>query len=236
MTVSVGENLSLPGERIIAGKAEQIKNMDFDSLSVMYIENPLAVEPHLPLADIDFIRAEIPMTKEEVRWLSIAKLAISPQDVLFDIGAGTGSVSVEMARKAYDSIVYAVEAKKDACELIQANASKHGAFNLKVIHGKAPEALEDLPVPDKAFIGGSSGNMFEILETLLKMNPNIKITANAITLQTLNEIITGFEKHGITETDIVSVNISKSKKIGNYDMMMAQNPVYIITGNRGQAN
>jgi precorrin-6Y C5,15-methyltransferase (decarboxylating) len=204
--------------------------MDFDSLSVICIENPLAANPHIPLKDSDFIRGDTPMTKEEVRWLSITKLGVTPQDVVFDIGAGTGSVAVEMARKAYEGFVYAIEVKKEACDLIRENAVKHGAFNLEIIHGEAPAVLDNLPSPDKAFVGGSSGNMDGILETLLKLNPAVKITANAITLQTINEIVTGFNKHGITNSDIVCVNIAQAKKIGGYDMMMAQNPVYIITG------
>lgn len=230
VSISIGERLSFPEERIITGKAEELKDMDFDGLSVMYIENMSAVNPHIPIRDADFIRSDIPMTKEEIRWLSINKLGINPKDIVFDIGAGTGSVSVEMARKAFDGFVYAIEIKKDACALVRENAARHGAFNIEIVNGEAPDALKTLPVPDKAFIGGSSGNMDGILETLLSLNPQIKIVANAITIQTLNQIIEGIEKHGITGTDVICVNIAKSKKIGAYDMMTAQNPVYIITG------
>jgi len=228
--VSVGERLSYPDERVTTGKASELKDMDFDGLSVMYIENKSAVCPHKSLHDSDFVRGDVPMTKEEIRWLSIQKLSISPGDIVFDIGAGTGSVSVEMARKAFSGFIYAIEAKEDACTLVKKNAAKHGAFNIELIHGEAPDALENLPVPDKAFIGGSSGNMGRILKKLTSMNPNIKIVANAITLQTLNQVLDGFEKHGITNTDVICVNIAKAKEIGGYDMMMAQNPVYIITG------
>ena len=238
VSVNVGERLSFPDERIITGRAEELDGMDFDALSVVFIENPSAANPQIPLSDSDFMRTDIPMTKEEVRWLSIQKLGINPQDIVYDIGAGTGSVSIEMARKAYEGFVCAIEAKIEACDLVRANAAKHGAFNMEIIHGMAPEAIETasyvewLRSPDKAFIGGSSGNMDGIIEKLLQLNPDIRIAANAITLQTLNEIITGFEKHGITNTDIICVNIAKSKKAGSYDMMMAQNPVYIITGSR----
>ena len=228
--VSVGERLSYPDESITTGSARELSDIDFNELSVIYIENPGAAFPHTPLKDSDFIRGDVPMTKEEVRWLSINKLGVSPLDIIFDIGAGTGSVSVEMARKAFDGFVYAIESNCDACELIRQNVKKHGAFNIEIVQGEAPRALENLPVPDKAFIGGSSGNMEGILEKLTSLNPGIKIVANAVTLQTLNKVMAGFEKYGVENTDIISVNIARSKKIGGYDMMTALNPVYIITG------
>ncbi|MDR0314045.1 MAG: precorrin-6y C5,15-methyltransferase (decarboxylating) subunit CbiE [Treponema sp.] len=228
--VSIGERLSYPDERIINATAVELQDMQFDELTVVYIENPLAVNPHTPIFDSSFLRDEIPMTKEEIRWLSIQKLCISPTDIVYDIGAGTGSVSVEMARKAFDGFVYAIETKEEACTLVRKNIAKHGTFNIEIVDGEAPSALEGLPVPDKAFIGGSSGNMDGILQKLTSLNPGIKIVANAITLQTLNQIIEGFTQYGIIDTDTICVNIAKSKRTGPYDMMMAQNPVFIISG------
>ena len=235
VVVSVGERLSYPDERIVTDTAANLKHTEFGGLSVMHIKNPAAVNPHIPLNDSDFIRGEAPMTKQEVRWLSIQKLGVLPRDVVCDIGAGTGSVAVEMARKAFDGFVYAIESKQDACALARKNAAKHGAFNIEIINGEAPGALENRPAPDKAFIGGSSGNMDGIIKKLVSLNPNIKIVATAITLQTLHSITEGFENHGVANTDIICVNIAASKKTGGYDMMMAQNPVYIITGIGGAA-
>ena len=235
VSVSVGERLSYPDERIITSKASDLQDVDFHELSALYIENPSAADTFTPLPDSAFIRGDTPMTKEEIRWLSIQKLGVNPGDTVFDIGAGTGSVSVEMARKAFNGFVYAVETNEDACTLIQKNIAKHGSFNIELVHGEAPEALEGLPVPDRAFIGGSSGNMDGILKKLTTLNPGITVTVNAITLQTLNQAIEGFEKYGLTDTDIVCVNVAKSKKAGSYDMMFAQNPVFIITGNGGKS-
>ena len=228
--VTVGEKLSYPDERIVEGTADELKEKIFDDLSVMYIENKTFANPHLPLCDEDFIRGDIPMTKAEVRWLSIQKLGILPHETVYDIGAGTGSVAVEMARKAFEGFVYAVEMKEEACSLIEQNKIRHGAYNLEVICAKAPGGMDSLPKPDKAFIGGSSGNMQAILGALTAKNPSVKIVANAITLQSIGQIIEGYEKCGLAATDIVCVNIAKSKKIGGYDMMTAQNPVYIVTG------
>jgi len=230
LLVSVGERLSYPDERITSAAAADLLNTDFDELAVMYIENPSAVNPHAPLNDNALIRGEIPMTKEEIRWLSIQKLGVSPADIVFDIGAGTGSVSIEMARKAFDGLVYAIESKEDACALIRENIVKLGAFNIEIIHGEAPLALEGLPIPDKAFVGGSSGNMEDILEKIVNLNPGIKIVVTAITIQTLNQTTVSFEKFGFIDTEIICVNIAKSKKAASYDMMTAQNPVFIISG------
>jgi precorrin-6Y C5,15-methyltransferase (decarboxylating) len=245
VNVNIGEKLSYPDEKIVSGKPCDFTDTDFDELSVICIENPHAANPHSPLFDSDFIRGDIPMTKEEIRWLAVNKLAIEPKDIVLDIGAGTGSVSVEMARKAFDGFVYAIEIKEEACELVRKNAAKHGAFNIKIVCGEAPDALRglflsgtDMPdktMPDKAFIGGSSGNMDAILEKLTELNPDINIVATAVTLQTLNQVTEGFKRFGIHDTDVICVNISRSKKAGGLDLMTAQNPVYIISG-RGNGN
>lgn len=231
--VIVGENLSLNNdERIVEGFAEDLSREIFHSLSIMYIENKKAVNPHLTLNDESFIRGKTPMTKEEVRWVSVSKLGILPTDIVYDIGAGTGSVSIEMARKAFLGTVYAIEMKDDALQLIEENRKLHGAFNLEIIKEKAPNGLIDLPIPDKVFIGGSSGNLYEILNVLLDKNPHVKVVVNAITLQTLNQILDSFKKLNLDNMDIACVNVSRAKKIGSYDMMIGQNPVYIIAGQR----
>lgn len=231
--VWIGERLSYSNERIIHGTAKELKLHTFDGLSVMYIENAEAQNYYPPISDDDFIRGDVPMTKEEVRWISLQKLQISPNDIVYDIGAGTGSVSVEIARKAHNGFVYAIEAKLDAYELILENRKKHGAYNMTVIHGKAPVGLDELPIPQKVFIGGSSGNIDEIVKCVVEKNSNIRIVANAISLQSISQILQSFKNHGLTNIDTICVNIAKSKKLGGYDMMMAQNPVYIVTGHRG---
>ena len=230
LTVAIGERLSYPEEKILHGQASDFENMDFDPLSIMYIENPTAANPHIPLRDEDFVREAVPMTKKEVRWLILQKLEILPSDIVFDIGAGSGSVSVEMARRAHEGFVYAVETKKDACALVRKNMLKHGAHNIKIVQGKAPESLEGLPRPNRAFIGGSLGRADAIIEKLKAANPDVKISASAISLQTLHQMTESFAKHGLQNTELICVNIAKSKKTGNYDMMTANNPIYIITG------
>lgn len=228
LRVTAGENLSMSNERIVKGCAKELSEYTFDDLTVLLIENAQFVKRYLPLYDRDFIRGDIPMTKEEVRSITLSKLAVEPCDIVYDIGAGTGSVAIEMARKAYDGCIYAIEQKEEGVALINQNREKLGGYNVSIIQGSAPAAFINLPRPDKAFIGGSSGNMNELVKLLVEKNPNIKLAANAITLETLNETVTAFEKHGFL-TDIVCVNVSTAKKVGDYHMMMANNPVYIIT-------
>ncbi len=225
----IGENLSGPDEKITKGSPEELQNREFSKLSVMVIINENSVNPFMGIRDEAFIRGKVPMTKEDIRSLSIVKLDIQPGDTVYDIGAGTGSVAVEAARKAFEGTVYGIEHNVQAVELINQNRIKHGAYNLQVIHGSAPEALEELPTPDKAFIGGTQGNMLNIIRLLKTKNPDVKIVINAVTLETLNSALSCLKDCGF-DTEVSCINAAVSEKLGKYTMLKAQNPVYIITG------
>jgi len=116
--------------------------------------------------------------------------------MLSRFGAGTGSVSVEMALQAYEGSVFAVECNEEALALIRQNTERFGAWNVKTVAGKAPEALAELPAPDRAFIGGSKGNLPEIMALLIQKNPRIRVVINAVTLETLAEAVSQFQKLG----------------------------------------
>jgi precorrin-6Y C5,15-methyltransferase (decarboxylating) len=233
IAVTAGEMLSMERERIIKGTARELSSQEFDDLTVLLIENPHYVEHDLPLKDSDFIRENVPMTKEEVRWITVAKLAVLPDDVVYDIGAGTGSVAIELARKAYRGLAFAIEKEEIAVELIKRNRKNLGAYNLVAIADEAPAGLESLPTPNKAFIGGSSGNLREIVELLVAKNPNVRIAVNAVTLETLTQSLNVLSDIGF-KTDVVCINAARAKKVGGYNMMMANNPVYIITGDKDE--
>ncbi|NCB91046.1 MAG: precorrin-6A reductase [Clostridia bacterium] len=237
--VSVGERLSYADEKIVRGSARDFQNIKTDALSVILLENSskitnIAVHG---IPDEEFLRDKVPMTKEEVRSISLSKLQLKEDSVIYDIGAGTGSVSIEMALRSVDGIVYAIEKKETAIDLIRKNKEKFRADNLVVIEGLAPEACVELPVPTHAFIGGSSGNLCEILELLLAKNPKIRVVINCITLETVSEAISGIKALPVTDIDIAQINVAKAKKAGAYHLMMGQNPVYVIsfTGNVGDA-
>ena len=188
--VSAGENLSYPEEKITVGTAEELSQVTFPSLCAALIENPApdwVVTPGLP--DEAFTRTEsVPMTKSEVRAVCLSKLRLTENPVCWDVGAGSGSVAIEMARLAPKGTVYAIERKDDALELLRENIRKFAPENLTVVSGLAPEVCRDLPAPTHVFIGGSGGNMKEILETVLEKNPNARIVATAVTLESIAEL------------------------------------------------
>ena len=231
-----GENLSYDNEKILAKPARELVSYEGDPLSVICAYNPgaeLELATH-GLPDEEFIRGKAPMTKTEVRTVSLSKLRLPKDAICYDIGAGTGSVSVEMALRASEGAVYAIEKKEDALALLHENKKKFALDHMYIVPGTAPEALEELPVPTHAFIGGSSGNMKEIVELLINKNPQVRIVINCITLETVGEAlacIRGLEKQEIyeCESEVVQLCASRSKNIGRYHMMMGENPIYIIT-------
>ncbi|MEG1163229.1 MAG: precorrin-6y C5,15-methyltransferase (decarboxylating) subunit CbiE [Anaerovoracaceae bacterium] len=229
VTVSVGENLGSSSERIVSGTPRELADLVFEDLSVLVVNNKNYVNHYTPLTDDDFIRGKSPMTKESIRNLSVEALSIAPTDVVYDIGAGTGSVTVAMARRCFESTVYAIEKEDYAIELIHQNIEKCGAYNIKVIENVAPLGIEDLPPADKVFIGGSTGKLKDILDTVLAKNPNTVVVVNAVTLETIAEVTKLFEQLEF-ETETICINVSKAQKLGRYNLMKAENPVYIIKG------
>lgn len=233
LRVSVGENLSYVDERIIEEEANVIAEMKFEGIAVMIVHNDDYIsmdEAYRSIRDDEFVTGKAPMTKSEVRTVSIGKLNLKSDHTVYDIGAGTGSVSVEAALKLNNGILYAIEKDEEAVDLIKKNIEKFKAYNIEVIRGTAPESLINLPRPDACFLGGSNGNIDEIIGSILKKNPNVNVVINTITLQSLNEAINCIEKYKFKDVEIVSVAVARSKKMGRYDLMIGQNPIYIISG------
>ena len=227
----VGDNLSYDNEKIFVKSAGELTEYTGNPLSVICAVNESAgkrLETH-GIKDEEFIRGKAPMTKEEVRTVSLSKLRLTEDSVCYDVGAGTGSLSIEMALRAHQGKVWAIEKKEDAVELIRQNKVKFAADNLEIIEGLAPEALKDLPVPTHAFIGGSSGNLKEIVQILIEKNPQVRIVINCITLETVSEALETAKEFGFEENEIVQLSAARSKAIGRYHMMMGENPIYIIT-------
>lgn len=229
LVCTVGERLSYPDEKITEGSASELSEKEFNLLSVMFIENPKALEAfRFGIDDSVFLRGDVPMTKAEVRAISVAKLALNADSVVWDIGAGTGSVSVECALAAYKGQVFAVEKEPDAIELINQNKLKFRADNISIVPGIAPDVLNDLPAPTHAFIGGSAGNLRSILIVLLDKNPGVRVVMNTVTLESQAEAFACAKELGFDIFEAVSVNISRTKKAGSYNLMAAQNPVTVF--------
>ena len=232
VSVAAGERLSYDDERIVRGTAAELADMAFADLAVMLAQNdhPVVRAYGAPsLSDGDFQRGKAPMTKQEVRALVISKLRIAADHTVWDVGAGTGSVSIEAALAAPRGTVYAIEKNADAIALMRQNREIHGAVNIVVVEGTAPEALTSLPAPNRVFIGGSSGNMGAIIDATLTVNPHARICATAVTLETLTELLACLRAREIEDADIVQVSVARADNVGSYNLMRAENPVYIVT-------
>ena len=227
----VGYQLSYPQEEIIQGKPKDFLEYDRQGPSSVILLKGQRQERIVThgIPDREFIRGKTPMTKEEVRCISLSKLELSANAVIYDIGAGTGSIAVECARQSITGSVYAIEQNEQALELLKENQRKHRAWNLEIVAGQAPEALEGLPVPTHAFIGGSGGRLLEIVEVLWRKNPSVRLVINVISLETLREVMELMDDEIFSHKDIVQISVAKARELGRHPLMMGQNPVYVIT-------
>lgn len=232
--VSVGERLGYPQETITQGTAAELTEKSFDSLSAALIEydsNPIITHG---LPDSLFLRGShgdgtaIPMTKREIRSVALSLLELTEDAVCYDIGAGTGSVAVEMALQVQRGQVWAVERKADVLPLLEENKNAFHVPNLHIISGYAPDALEALPAPTHVFIGGSGGNLKEILHTVFRKNPKARVVASAIALETVAELAQCQREFSLSEAQTLCINAAKDRKAGAYHLMTGQNPVYLF--------
>mgnify|MGYP002626503380 CR=1 FL=1 len=184
----------------------------------------------LGIDDEEFIRGKIPMTKREIRILTLANANIGEKDIVVDIGAGTGSISIEAALLAKGGHVYALERKVEGVNLIEKNAEKFSVKNITIINAEAPDGLSKIPKINVAIIGGSGGFLEEILTTIdKKIDAGGRIVFNCITIQTLAKALNWLKTHKEYKYEIVQVQISRFKNLGSYDMAEALNPVHILT-------
>lgn len=226
----IGENLSLDGEQVLSGSLETFRERKAPPLAVLYAEwnGPLRPLSH-GLSDEEFLRGKVPMTKMEVRAVSVSKLELTEHSVLYDVGAGTGSISVECAGLSDSVKVFAIEKNPEAVELLEQNFRKFALTNAKIIAGNAPEALNDLPAPTHVFIGGSSGKMEKVIALCLKKNPKTRFVVNLITPESLAAVLAAAKTLPVTEPELVTLTAARSKKAGNSHLMMGLNPVWIVS-------
>lgn len=235
LRIYVGERLSYPDEKISRGTVNDFLTSCFSPLSVMLIENdhPDMIITH-GLPDDVFLRDSgkkglIPMTKSEIRSVCLSKMQLTERALCWDIGAGTGSVAIEMAIQADIGHVYAIEQDESAAELIKTNANRLGIENLTVVSGTAPQICDELPTPTHVFIGGSSGNLHDIINELASRKSAIRIIAAAVSLNTVSELMAVAETFPVKNTDIVMIQTAHGKKAGKHELMLGGNPVYIFS-------
>ena len=195
------------------------------------------------LADQDFVRGDVPLTKQEIRCLTLCKLQLEEGSRVLDIGAGSGGLSIECALllggtekpgRPGEGEVWAVERNEEALALLEANVEKFGVGNLNLVRGEAPAALQDLDSFDRVIIGGSGGNLPAILEeTYRLLVPGGVIVLNCILLQTLSESLVQMEKQGFREINFIQASIARARKMGSGTALQPLNPVFIVSAVKG---
>ena len=233
--VTVAERLSYPDERITCATASEIAGQTFDDLNVMLIEFASgAASSRWPYAssgipDELFIRGDVPMTKQEVRAVALAKLRLTATDTVWDVGAGTGSVSIEAALVARAGSVWAVERNAAGVRLIRENADAFGCGNVHAVPGVAPEALAKLPVPDAVFVGGSAGELPSIVEAALEKNSQVRLCVPCVTVETLTEACALLSGSRFKGFEACQVSAARAEAVGSHHLMKAQNPVFLVS-------
>ena len=228
--IITGYQLSYEEQRVERHTPLECMELKEEGLYTCFVKNPYAIQRRLThgIADGQFIRDRAPMTKEEIREVSICKLRLKEKAVVYDIGSGTGSVAIEMAGISDDIQVYAVEQNREAVSLIEKNKKKFELQNVTVVESIAPEGLTGLPMATHAFIGGSGGRLKEILVSLRQINPNMRVVVNAVSMETICEMreILSIDDM-IREEEVVQLQVSRAKKAGSYHLMQSENPVWI---------
>ncbi|MDO4383038.1 MAG: precorrin-6A reductase, partial [Eubacteriales bacterium] len=218
--ISAGFDLGSESEQILELLPEECQDVAVEGLCTVQIKNPHPMLRRLTpgMADETFSRDKVPMTKEEVRILSLCQLHLREGAVAYDIGCGTGSVTAEIAALSPSIRVYGIEKKEGAADLTRRNISKMGLPNVTVVEGEAPECLPPLPTPTHVFIGGSSGNLMDIMDYLMALNREIRVVLNAVSLETLAEIRELETRYGL-ELDVRQIQVSRSRKLGSHHLM-----------------
>ncbi len=228
--VARGENLGAADEQVVTGSAAELADRPCGSLAVLLIENDRPGNPDLPIRDSDMERGSVPMTKQEARWTAVNLLDLRATDVVYDVGAGTGSVSMEMARRVRRGVVYAIERGAEGIALIDRNRKALGCWNVVPVEGEAPAAMDGLPTPDAAFVGGSGGALFETLSILKERNPKIRVVVTAVSLETLSDAQIALSTLGFEHIAISQVSAVRGRKADGSTPLTANNPIFLLSG------
>lgn len=227
--IAVGERLSYPDERVTRADVAGIADGEYDALCMVRIGNPRAqrLPLELGLPDEEFVRSGVPMTKREVRALALAELRLSTDAVVWDVGAGTGSVSIECARLCPWGEVYAIERDEEALGLIEANARKFCVQNVNAVRGAAPEALSELPTPTHVFLGGCGPAIADVVALIEARGAAVRLVGNAVTLESATALMEALKRwHGLRAAQVA---VNRIERVGRYNMFKAQNPVFVIS-------
>ena len=237
ISLSVACRLLLPDECLFANLSlNDAAQIDFPEPNVLLVQRHVAAkEPAFGLDDLEYIQRTPEkglITKQEARALSLAKLRITPDTTIWDIGAGSGSVGLEAARLAPQGHVWAIEKNEADAANARANATQFRISNYTLFDGKAPQHLDTWPDPDAVFIGGSGGELEDLIPLILtRLNPAGRLVMNFVTLENLATATAALNKAGVS-WDVVQLQASRSQPILDMHRMAAQNPVWIVTAQK----
>ncbi len=237
----VCQNLGGEEEKVVETDLHRLSKMKFSPLNILILVRDFEVKPsqrfswEFGIPDEEFYQRKPRkglITKLEVRAVSIAKMRLREDSVVWDIGAGSGAVSIEASLIARNGRVFAVEKNPADVKIIERNIQKFGASNVKIVPAYAPDGLDKLPAPSTVFIGGSGGRMEEVLNFVCqRLKPEGHIVVNAVSLENLNAEVAVLKAKGFA-TEITLVNVAHSKDILNLTRLEALNPVFIVAGKR----
>ncbi len=231
VTVYIGKNLSLADEKLIKVSPRDFADSEENWGSTsLFIINTKSENRMRFIRDNEFIRNETPMTKGTVRNQIISRFDVKEDAVIYDIGSGTGSVSLMLAKLVPNGKVYAFDISEKAMEVLEENKRKFSTDHVIGVLGTVPQSIKEsnLPSPDAIFIGGSKGNIKNITE--LFAGKNVPFVLTAITIETFSEILGLIELGSIKSADISQLFLTESVELGKYHIMKPQNPVWIVSG------
>jgi len=236
-TVYLCENLGSADERIVQTTVRKLPNLAAAELNVVifiksYDGDNLVGQRIFGVSDNQFVALKKQMTGEEARVVALAKLQLSSGMTLWDIGSGSGSVSIEADYLLPQGRIFAVERNSEYLAAMQQNLNKFKPRNVRVIEGEAPSCLEDIPDPDRVFIGGSGGNLWDILEAVdLRLPADGRVVITATTLDTLVSATDYFENSGYA-VEVITLNVARTSPSTDYKVFEARNPVYVIVATK----
>lgn len=234
LSVTAGERLSYPDERVVRGAPGELASGSFDALALVLIENPRPwTPPRARPRDEDFVRGKTPMTRAAVRSAILDALRLGRDAVLWDLGAGTGSVTVAAALECADGSVFAVERDAEAAALVRANCARFHRHNVTVVEADNLAALPSLPHPTHVFVGGCGAQLVPVLERLAALGGGIRVVVSAVALKTWADgarVLGGPLFH---DFDAVQIAVSRLKTVGATAIMAAQNPVTVFSAVTG---
>lgn len=232
-TAYIAEDLGSSSERTRTLPLNELPNLtDVSPLNVLFLVSPRKHMPAIPFEPEEVFAKKVPkkglITKREIRALSIVALGVGAGDVCWDLGAGSGAVSIDMARSGAKS-VWAVEKNADGCEIVKDNLRTFGTTEVQVVHSKAPDGLDSLPDPDRVFIGGSGGNMTKLINIVFeRLRPHGTLVVNVATVENLVVAIEALRALN-ADYECMQVQVARSKTIlKRLTRFEGLNPITII--------